>query len=215
MSGLRANELSKLRVADLDIERGGLHLDAEWTKNRKSGFQPLPRDLVERLRVYAETGEAGRIYEKNFKKAKAKKSVPDHPLLYVPSHTDRALKIDLEAAGIPTHTPKGKLDFHACRVAFINLILDQGEVTPKEAQELARHSTLDLTMNVYGRVREGRFAEAVEKAGAAIFREKSVPSVYRKVVGLEQENATSIQSEGCVSKQLVAAEGFEPTTFGL
>ena len=60
------------------------------------------------------------------------------------------LKIDLEVAGIPQHTPKDKLDFHACRVAFINLILDQGQVTPKEAQELARHSTLDLTMNVYG-----------------------------------------------------------------
>ena len=215
VSGLRANELSKLTVAHLDIDRVGLHLDAEWTKNRKVGFQPLPRALVERLRVYSETGEARQIYERNFKKAKAKREVPKNPLFYVPSHTDRVLKIDLQTAGIPINTPKGKLDFHACRVAFINLILDQGEVTPKEAQELARHSTLDLTMNVYGRVREGRLAEAVERAGAAIFRERSVPDVYRMAVGAEQKNATLVESESCVSSFLVAAEGLEPPTRGL
>jgi hypothetical protein len=76
--------------------------------------------LIERLQAYVETGEVTRIYEKNFKKAKAKKEVPQKPLLYVPSHTGRVLKIDLEAAGIPINTPKGKLGFHACRVAFIN-----------------------------------------------------------------------------------------------
>ena len=112
-------------------------------------------------------------------------------------------------------TPKGKLDFHACRVAFINLILDQSEVTPKEAQELARHSSLDLTMNVYGRVREGRLAEAVERAGAAILQQKRVPGVYRMAAGAERENATSVKSGSCVSQRLVAGAGFEPATFGL
>ena len=32
--------------------------------------------------------------------------------------------------------------------------IEHGEVAPKEAQALARHSILDLTMNVYGRVRD-------------------------------------------------------------
>ena len=36
---------------------------------------------------------------------------------------------------------------------------------PKEAQELARHGTLELTMNVYGRVRQGRLAHIVEDVG--------------------------------------------------
>ena len=78
--------------------------------------------------------------------------------------------MDLKAAGIPKHTPKGKLNFHACRVAFINVILKKGEVSPKEAQELARHSTVDLTMNIYGRVREKRLSEAVGKGGRVIFK---------------------------------------------
>ena len=70
-------------------------------------------------------------------------------------------------------------------------------------------------MNVYGRVRDERLAEAVERAGEAIFQEKRVPDVYRKVVGLERENATSEDSEGCASQSLVAGAGFEPATFGL
>ena len=50
-------------------------------------------------------------------------------------------------------------------------------VTPKEAQDLARHSTLDMTMNTYGRVREERLAEAVERAGRAILQPARVPDV--------------------------------------
>lgn len=93
-------------------------------EDRRAGFQPLPRDLVGRLQAFAETGEARRIYEKNFKKAKAKRAMPQNRLFYVASQTDRVLNIDLGVAEIPKHTPKGKLDFHACRVAFINHILD-------------------------------------------------------------------------------------------
>ena len=100
-------------------------------------------------------------------------------------------------------------------MAFINLILERGEVTPKEAQDLARHSTLDMTMNTYGRVREERLAEAVERAGKAILQPKCVPAVYRLVAGTERENATRVKSAGCVSQKLVAGAGFEPATFGL
>ena len=57
-SGLRANELRNLTVDHLDEDRGGVHLDAAWTKNRKPGFQPLPRSLVEQLQAFAGTGEA-------------------------------------------------------------------------------------------------------------------------------------------------------------
>jgi integrase len=87
---------------------------------------------------------------------------PTQPLLYVPSHPARELDKNLQAAGIPKSTPAGKLDFHACRVAYINLVIESG-VSLKEAQTLARHATPQLTMNVYGRVREERLAQAVEK----------------------------------------------------
>ena len=65
---------------------------------------------------------------------------------------------------------------------------------------------LDMTMNVHGRVRQERLAEAIERAGKAILR---------LVAGAERENATYVKSAGCVSQKLVAGAGFEPATFGL
>ena len=35
-----------LTLDDLDVERGVLHLDANWTKNRKAGVQPVPIALA-------------------------------------------------------------------------------------------------------------------------------------------------------------------------
>ena len=54
--------------------------------------------------------------------------------------------------------PEGKVDFHACRVAYISLLFEAG-VSTKEAQTLARHSTLDLTLNTYARTREDRLTK--------------------------------------------------------
>ena len=45
-SGLRLGELRHLKGEHLDLDRGGLRLEAEWTKNRRAGFQPLPAHLV-------------------------------------------------------------------------------------------------------------------------------------------------------------------------
>ena len=84
-------------------------------------------------------------------------------------------------------------------------------MSPKEAQELARHSTVDLTMNIYGRVREERLSEAVERVGRVILKEKCVPSVYRLAVGAEPETATPVESKSCGFINMVGGAGFEPT----
>ena len=105
MLGLRANELRNLAVKHLDIKRGGLHLDAAWTKNRKPGFQPLSASLVQRLLAFAQSGEPTRLYKKHYNRADTKLKAPKHPLLYVPTHTARDLDIDLKVAGIPKLLP--------------------------------------------------------------------------------------------------------------
>jgi len=168
-SGLRVNELRNLTVDHLDVQRRGLLLDAEWTKNRKPGFQPLPAALVEHLLRFGQSGAAGGLYERFYRRSDASLKAPERPLLYVPSHPSRDLAKDLAAADIPKHTAAGKVDFHACRVAYINLVIESG-VTVKEAQTLARHSTPQLTMNLYGRTRDDRLVEAVEKVGKALQR---------------------------------------------
>ena len=86
------HQLGELRHLDrakhLDRDRGGLNLEASWTKNRKPGFQPLPARLVDELDAFSLSGAPARTLDR-----------------------------DLEAAGIPKHTPKGKVDFHAGRTA--------------------------------------------------------------------------------------------------
>ena len=110
LSGLRANELRSLRVEHLDVQRCGLQLEPEWTKNRRPGFQPLPAALVLRLKQFVATGEADLLYKDAYRRGQAKKALPESPLLYVHSQPARALGPDLKAAGFPPR----QVDFHAC-----------------------------------------------------------------------------------------------------
>ena len=150
-SGLRANELRQLSIGDLDLERRGLHLDASWTKDRKSAFQALPAELVRRLQAFLQRESAEQLYQRHYARRDGdRKDIPPEPLLYVPTHSARSLDADLRRAGIDKENPSGKIDFHACRVAYINFVLSVG-ASVREAQTLARHATADMTLNVYGR----------------------------------------------------------------
>jgi len=148
-TGLRANELRQLKVADLDRDRRCLNLRAEVTKNRKPGFQPLQAVLFEKLMENCEGKD------------------PAERLLSITLHPSIELDKDLKRAKIPKWTPLGKLDFHAFRVAYISLVLESG-ASVKEAQALARHSSPNLTMNTYARTRPGRLHEVAEKVGEAM-----------------------------------------------
>jgi hypothetical protein len=136
----------------------------------------IPSALMGRLIVFVDSGEVFTLYNKAYSQQgerKGKKQPPANPLLYVPQNSATMLKKDLEAAGIPSMTPKGKLDFHALRTAYINFVLDSG-ANVKTTQELARHSTPDMTMNVYGRARDEKMRKAVESVGDMLFCDKSI-----------------------------------------
>ena len=157
-TGLRAGELRMLTEKHIDVENKGLVLNAEWTKNRKPGFQPLPVSLIGSLKEFARQNVAVRLYEKYYDDLD---EIPENPLLYVPSHPAREMDKDLKLARIPKTTANGKVDFHACRVAFITYILEAG-ASVKEAQVLARHSTPNLTMNTYARANDERLNTLTE-----------------------------------------------------
>jgi len=162
ISGLRANELRSLTVKHLDAERLGVRLDERWTKNRKSGFQYLGMELTKRLWAFGEAGIAQEIYVRKHKRKDAMPHWPNNPLLYVPSHPAREFDRDLASAGIAKHTPEGKLDFHAFRVATSTFAVENG-ANPKEAQTLMRHSTPQLTMNLYAKTRNNRLEGIVDR----------------------------------------------------
>jgi hypothetical protein len=135
--------------------------------------QYIPAALMERLAAFVESGEAKNLYKRfyhNQGKRPERKEPPANPLLYVPTNSATSMKKDLKAAGIPIETPKGVLNFHALRTAYINFVLD---VAPdvKTAQELARHETADMTLNVYGRAKEDRCRAVVESVGSLVFQD--------------------------------------------
>ena len=182
-SGLRAKELRKLTVDHLDVDGGGLRLDAAWTKNRKPGFQPLPRSLMERFAELAEGKDT------------------DTPLLAVPkTHCARMLRIDTDKAGITFWTSEGKIDFHSLRATYTTLVIEAG-ANVREAQSLARHSTPDLTMNIYAKTRTDRLATLAEKVGKTVLSEQECATGVLKLAA----GAESMSANGPQSKDLRAA----------
>ena len=174
-SGLRENELRQLQPSFLDSEACAIRIPKEIDKGRKERLQMIPAALMSRLTAFVESQEVYTLYNKAYSqqgKREGKKQPPANPLLYVPQNSATMLKKDLEAAGIPAMTDKGKLDFHALRTAYINFVLDSG-ANVKTAQELARHATPEMTMNVYGRARDEKMRETVEAVGNMLFSDNN------------------------------------------
>jgi integrase len=96
------------------------------------------------------------------------------------------LKRDLKAAEIPYKDEKGRFaDFHALRYTFITNLVKSG-VTPKLAQMLARHSTIDLTMNVYTSLTVYDQASALESLPPILsLRHQNHPRIPVKATGTD------------------------------
>lgn len=93
----------------LDAERGGLILEADWTKNRQDEFQFMPTALTERL---VEIAKGKREHE---------------PLLTISrSHLAQNLQRELASAGIPVRTCARILDFYALRTTYDRLLFESG-----------------------------------------------------------------------------------------
>lgn len=133
-TGLRAGELRSLTRAsfNLDSDPPVVFLAGKFTKNGDPATQPLNDDLVGPL------------------KAHLKDKLPGAPAFTIPKvHTVRMFKSDLKAAGIEYRDDSGRVaDFHSLRHTFITNLARAG-VHPSVAQELARHSSITLTMNHY------------------------------------------------------------------
>ncbi|MEM1061072.1 MAG: tyrosine-type recombinase/integrase [Planctomycetota bacterium] len=74
----------------------------------------------------------------------------------------RVLKADLNAAGIPFAEDEGRtVDFHALRHTYITNVV-RGGANVKDAQTLARHSTVTLTIDRYAHAELRDLRNAVE-----------------------------------------------------
>ncbi len=132
-TGLRASELASLTPGhfDLDAEMPTVSIKAEDEKARRGDLLPLSAELVELLRPYLDTlAPAERLWPGPWAEQK---------------RAGKWLQADLEIAGVPYETEAGFADFHALRHTFCSQLGRSG-ATIKEAMELARHTTPQMTM---------------------------------------------------------------------
>jgi len=168
-TGLRANELASLTPESFDL--GGdpptVTVEAICSKHRKRDVLPIRPDLAAIVKEHlAVQGVASgeRLWPGTWnKKASAK-----------------MLRVDLAAAGIPYRDETGRVfDFHALRHQFISNLARAG-AHPKEAQTLARHSTITLTMDRYTHLGMYDLVAALEKLPAIpLTGDKSETAVAR------------------------------------
>ena len=71
----------------------------------------------------------------------------------------------IEAITLTQSQETDKLPRYCHQLCSLHKLAIETGVTVKEAQELAGHSTPELTLNTYGRVREARLKEAAVERG--------------------------------------------------
>ncbi len=126
-TGLRANEIRSLRVANLDFDACLLTVVAGYTKNKEHCEIPLKKQTAADLRGFM----AGKL--------------STAPAFRLPSKDNmaRMLKADLPGPKIPYVDELGRrFDFHALRHTFITSL---GAAPGRVAQSLARHKSSRMT----------------------------------------------------------------------
>jgi integrase len=153
-TGLRASELASLTPEsfELDAAQPVVRCRAGYTKNGEEAELPLRQDMVATLREWLANKPAGE---------------PVWPGKWAREQRGaEMIRIGLTAAGIDDEDDRGRVvDFHALRHSLITG-LARAAVHPRNAQALARHSTIDLTMNVYSHVSRTDLSRDVEKLPA-------------------------------------------------
>ncbi len=178
LTGLRKGELASLTVTQLDLDHDPpyLTLDCADEKNREGNSLVIRSDLALELRdwladkatAFQQSASSEPTVKFDPEAAKPSKCVigdskgrnrqscqdwtalPPNTLVFdVPAGLLRILNRDLRAAGIPKRDERGRtVDVHAMRTTFGTLLSAAG-VYPRTAQAAMRHSTIDLTMNIY------------------------------------------------------------------
>lgn len=133
-TGLRRGELASLTLGSLDLERGYVVIEAQDEKARRGATIPLNANLLAELKRWI---------------ASEGLTCASDKLFNVPVKIFKRLNCDLAVAGIPKIDERERsLDFHALRHSFGTMLSTSG-VTPRVAQAAMRHSSIELTMQLY------------------------------------------------------------------
>ncbi len=239
-TGLRASELASLTPASfaLDAAPPVVTVAAAYSKHRREDKVPLHPELVAQLRGWLSGfARTAPLWPGNWAK-----HFEASDLIKADLATARALWL----AGGPTDEHDGRegsdfllyrdsggrvADFHALRHTFVTNLVRAG-VQPKDAKQLARHSTITLTMDRYAHVSLHDTAAAVAKLAVPRANGGSpdaLPDALPGDGGGTRVMADDGQADGdgwrevpaisgregnCGPVSPVHPEGFEPSTFG-
>jgi len=178
-TGLRANELRSLTPASfcLDSSEPSVTVLAAYSKRRRDDSLPLKGETAAALKRFLDSRSA---------------TAPVFNLP-CPCNIVRMLRADLRTAKIDYIDDAGRYaDFHSLRHSFISG-LAAAKVHPKIAQTLARHSSIELTMNSYTHVLRGQESEAI----------LSLPdlSVAQRATGTDGRSASRGHLADCLAEK--------------
>jgi integrase len=209
MTGLRRKEIASLkpRSFDLDANPPTVTVEAACSKHRRLDVLPMHPDLVTLVRSWiAELKPTDVLFPKLAKR-----------------RTWLMVKKDLERVGIPYENEDGIADFHAAgRHSHITGLVRSGASLP-EAQKLARHTDIKMTMK-YTHIGIEDQAKAVGNLPALQMRCSSAVagSLSESPVVTKAEpvnDTTPVIDEGCVVSchpmsqgDKVEAAGIEPAS---
>ena len=164
-TGLRADEIRSLTRLSFDFKQRTVSVASTDTKNKKPAVLPLKAAMVEEIKervrnlmptasVFRVPENSARMLQKDLQETR-KKWIKD--VVQDPDEHRRRVESDF----LKVQTAEGKIVFHSLRHTFSSLLAQSG-VHPKIAQELMRHSSIDLTMSIYTHAQAEHVAAAVD-----------------------------------------------------
>jgi integrase len=192
-TGLRASELASLSSGSfsLDADPPTATVRAGYSKHRREDTIPLHPAIVTRLRNWlaerpdndllwpgrwAVNNEGGDMIRRDLNAARVR---------WVGEARTEQERAERENTDFLAYKDRGgqTADFHALRHTFITNLVKAG-VQPKDAKELARHSTITLTMDRYAHVGLRDSAAAVGKLPPpALFRDTTGAATGAEEIG--------------------------------
>lgn len=144
-TGFRANEIRSLTPESFELadEDPAIVVEAAYSKRRRRDRQPIRRALAAELRPFVAV------------------RAPGECVFPLPHRTAAMLADDMKRAGIDYEVGGKVADFHSLRAAYITGLVRSG-MGADQAQKLARHSDVKLTLQTYTSTTQKDLRKALE-----------------------------------------------------
>ncbi len=195
-SGLRVGELKSLtrESVDLNGDPPTLTVKAAYSKRRRLDVQPIGADVAAELQTWLNGHQrTGKLWPRTWYLMAAKmlrRDLAEARAAWIEdAKTDHERQAREQSDSLKFEDAAGRVfDFHALRHQYISQLAAAG-VHPKTAQTLARHSTIQLTMDRYTHLQASDLTGALDKLPRVPSAGKQHDSEPMKATGTDGRDA--------------------------